>query len=236
MDNLIIYPDIFNSNVRAFFTGKFPGADAVKISGLLKINKIYFPDQQHTEKVIIVGRETKQETGDALITNSHSILLGIKTADCVPILIQDTEKNVVAAVHAGWRGTASGILKNTLRIMYDSFLCSPEDIVIATGPSIRWCCYRVGYDVVERVSKVSPTPGRHADVFIRKNPEGSFFLDLAAANKLQAMAEGVREKDIWMSEECTCCHPERFYSYRYAKSSTGRQGGFIGIVSPSCCA
>ncbi|HXX57100.1 MAG TPA: polyphenol oxidase family protein, partial [Thermodesulfovibrionales bacterium] len=144
--------------------------------------------------------------------------------DCLPILVYDAGSHVVAAVHAGWRGTAAAILRKTMRTMRDRFASSPSEILIAIGPGIRACCYEVGYEVMDAVRRATGE-GK----YFEKRGE-KYFLDLPSANRYQALSDGVPGENIWTSDECTYCLPDRYYSYRFAKGPTGRQGGFIGIV------
>lgn len=222
----IVSPDIFNNSVKAFFTGKAYGADIEKLSGLTAIekHKIYIPLQRHTDKIVTLDFDLEPKIADAVITNRKDLLIGVQVADCVPILLHDPQKNVIGAVHAGWRGTAAGILKETLQEMIDRFYSNPSDIIVAIGPSIRWCCYEVGHEVIDAVTKATG----EGDYFKKKG--GKLCLDLQAANKVQALSIGVSDKNIWLSGECTFCLPDKYYSYRYSKGSTGRQGGFIGLL------
>ncbi|MEW6739198.1 MAG: peptidoglycan editing factor PgeF [Nitrospirota bacterium] len=276
----IITPHIFSGfPVKAFFTTKTLdslefGVESAelkgKVSKLLNISpkNIYLPIQKHTDKVLIVDYDVEPKIADAVITNREDILIGVQVADCVPILLYDMQKNVVGAVHAGWRGTAEEILKKTIKAMMDRFCSIPSDIVIAIGPGIRWCCYGVGYEVIEAVEKVTSygdcprftdadrrpltchcegrsseaissvrgrlrigtVPAPKSKNYIIKKGE-KYCLDLPTANKYQALSLGVPLENIWMSDECTFCLPEKYYSYRYAKGTTGRQCGFIGIVT-----
>jgi YfiH family protein len=216
----LIFPDIFKSNVRGLFTGKEPGAGTKRISGILSIDekRIYMPVQRHTGDAVRLKSLMEPVVADAAITDIKGLALGIRVADCVPILIYDRAKESIAAVHAGWRGTAKGIIKKTLELINPS---SGKDILIAIGPAIRWCCYGVGADVLKAVADET---GK-GDYHMKK--DGKNCLDLPSANKFQAMSTGVPEENIWMSEECTYCRPDRFFSYRYSKEKTGRQGGFI---------
>ncbi|MEK6581528.1 MAG: peptidoglycan editing factor PgeF [Nitrospirota bacterium] len=222
----LIYPDIFGSHTTAFFTGKSPGADLDRISNIASVSKekIYLPIQKHTDKVLLLDSDFSPRIADAVITKGRGILIGVQVADCVPVLLSDTKKSVLGVVHAGWRGTAAEILKKTINSMCDKFSSVPEDIMIALGPSIRLCCYHVGYDVLESVIKATGSGDYH------NQKTDAYCLDLATANKYQTISSGIPEKNIWMSQECTYCKPDRFYSYRYAKGSTGRQCGFIGIL------
>ncbi|MBZ2177937.1 MAG: peptidoglycan editing factor PgeF [Acidobacteria bacterium] len=144
--------------------------------------------------------------GDALITDEPGLLLAIRTADCVPILLADPVRRVVAAVHAGWRGTVAGVLTQTLSQMRQNYETKPADLVAAIGPAIGPCCFAVGSEV--------PLPvvdGR---------------ADLWAANRRQLENEGVTR--IWSAEQCTMCKPETFFSFRRDRE-TGRMISAIGI-------
>ncbi len=159
-----------------------------------------------------------------MITDRKGVVIGVQGADCVPILLYDKRTHATGAVHAGWRGTAAAILKKTVRAMGERFSSSPSDIVIALGPAIRWCCYGVGYEVVEAVEKATGT----GDYFTMKGEK--YCLDLPSANRYQAFSAGVLPENIWMSDDCTSCQNEKYYSHRVAKGAPGRQGGFIGVV------
>ena len=222
----MIIPGIFGARVTAFFTGKDPGADLRGVARLLKIEaaSVYLPIQKHTDKVLYFDGTTEPRVADAVVTDRRDVLIGVQVADCVPVLLFDSARRVIAAVHAGWRGTAAGILKKTILFMSDRFACRPEDIAAAIGPGIGKCCYAVDHDVKEAVAKATG-PG---DYHLSKGEK--FFLDLPSANRHQALSSGIRLAHIWVSDECTCCNPDRFFSYRYAKGSTGRQAGFIGML------
>ena len=225
--NRLIFPENLKSHVTAFFTGKSPGADTRDMAEILKIGAgdFYLPMQRHTDKVLVLESSREPGIGDAVITREAGVLIGVQVADCVPLLLYDPKKDVVGAVHAGWRGTAAGILKNSLRVMEERFRCDPGDILVAVGPSIKACCYEAGYDVVQAVERATG----EGDYLVRRGEK--YYLDLPKANRHQAIAMGVPEAGIWISEECTFCNPDRFFSYRYARGSTGRQGGFIGKIT-----
>ncbi len=224
--NRLIIPDIFEGHVTAFFTSKDPGADLNAVSRILKIKQenIYMPIQRHTDKVIVVESSLEPRIADAVLTKSKGIIIGIQVADCVPVLVYAKRKDVIGAVHAGWRGSAEGILKKTIRTIMARFYVDGRDIMIAIGPGIRWCCYEVGPDVMDSVRNATG----EGEYYKKKG--GKYCLDLPAANRFQALSVGVPESNIWMSDDCTFCHPDRYYSYRYSKGPTGRQAGFIGII------
>lgn len=222
--SLVIHPEIFekarvNGELIAFFTGKNPGSD---VSGVTDMT-VHFPIQEHTARVSAVTDNASREVADAVVTGEKGILLGLKVADCVPILLFDRKRKVVGAVHAGWRGTAAGILKNTVAMMVRNFGSDPQDIVVAIGPAIRWCCYEVGQEVLDAVVQTTGEGEYHME------KEGKLCLDLPSANKHQALSVKIQDENIEVIEECTYCYPNRYFSFRYAKGPTGRQGGFIGI-------
>jgi YfiH family protein len=221
----LIFPRIFGSRTKAFFTGKTPGVDLRRISEIAGIDthKTYMPIQKHTDKVLSLD-SLEPKIGDAVITDRRDVLIGVQGADCVPILLYDRRNHATGAVHAGWRGTAAELLKKTIRAMGERFSSSPSDIVIAIGPGIRWCCYGVGHEVLDAVKKATG----EGDYFMIKGEKSC--LDLPVANRCQAVALGVLPENIWMSDDCTFCAPDKYYSYRFAKGPTGRQAGFIGIA------
>src|SRR5579863_3622997 len=151
---------------------------------------------------------------DALISDQAGVLVGIKTADCVPILIVDPSTQVVAAIHAGWRGSAENIAAAAVRRMAAQWNARPENLRAAIGPAIGVCCYEVGPEVASQFERWFTTRAdRH--------------LDLPAINEAQLRAEGVT--DIWKSGQCTFCMPNRFFSFRRERAHAGRMVSFIGL-------
>lgn len=222
----IIFPEIFGGGVKAFFTGKTPGVDLDRICRVASVEKgsIHLPIQRHTDKVHILDSDLEPKIADAVITREEGMLIGVQTADCVPVLLYDKVARVVGAVHAGWRGTAEEILRKTIRMMQDRLFSSPSNVAVAIGPSIRPCCYNVGPEVVDSVRRATGEGD-----YVRMSGD-RHFIDLQRANRLQALSLGVPKDNIWISEDCTYCLPERYFSYRFAKGPTGRQAGFIGLV------
>ncbi len=221
----MIFPEIFqNLDVNAFFTDKTTGIDKENISLITgkEASKVYLPIQKHTDKVIILSDDLTPRAGDAVITKRNDVLIGVQTADCVPVLLYDKRRDIFSAVHAGWRGTAKGILKTVITIFLEDFSSAPGDMLMAIGPSIRSCCYSVGYEVVKEMKKVA----MESDHYIYR--QDHWFIDLPMVNRTQALSLGINEKNIWMSYECTSCLSQRFYSYRHEKVRE-RQGGFIGM-------
>jgi YfiH family protein len=159
-----------------------------------------------------VDATTEASEGDALISDRAGVLVGVRTADCVPILLVDPSIPVVAVIHAGWRGSAENIAAAAVRKLSARWRTRPGDLRAAIGPSISVCCYEVGPEVVRRF-------GIQA--------EGSVHLDLPAINEAQLRAAGVA--DIWKSGECTFCSPGRFFSFRREREQAGRMVSFVGL-------
>ncbi len=219
MEN-IIYPENLNSSdIISFFTDK-----TFDIKKFLEKYEVYMPIQKHTDKVLLLWEDKNPKIADAVITSKKGIFIGVKVADCLPILLYDSTKKVIAAVHAGWRSTAKGILKNTLAKMYEIFNCQSKDIFIAMGPSIRGCCYEVGQEVIDALK--AQTSSDEYILFLN----GKKHIDLAIANKIQALSMGINIKNIWISKDCTYCNHERYSSYRFHGKGTGRQYGIIGML------
>lgn len=216
-------PNLDSSGIDAFFTTRyFPGLEHGSAETFLagKPDSIYLPVQKHTGTVHVLDSDLGPVVADAVVTSRKNVLIGIRVADCVPVLMYDREKQIIGAVHAGWKGTAQRIIANTVKTMREEFGCSAGDISAAIGPSIRQCSYEVGEEVMGRVMEATG----EGDYYSKNG--GKCSLDLSRANRIQALSAGVREGNIWQSGECTFCSHERFYSYRHSKD-TGRQGGFI---------
>ena len=222
--NRLIFPDIFKGRVTAFFTGKDPGDDLAEISKSFstKQEDIDLPIQKHTDKIVLLESSREPVIADAVITKEEGVLIGVRVADCVPILLYEKEKRVMGAVHAGWRGTAAGIVKKTIKKVMERFGGRGEDFLVAIGPSIKGSCYAVDHAVADAV-RMATGEGEYCIIKGEK-----YYLDLPSANKQQVLSLGVPEQNIWVSSECTFCNPEKFFSYRFSKGSAGRQAGFIG--------
>ena len=229
MGPLIEPANLASSHVKAFFTTRMLVKDNDHINEALSKeldipkDRIYLLIQKHTNIIHILHADHKPVVADAVITNKKHILIGVLVADCVPILLHDNIGEIIGAVHAGWRGTAKQIIKETIRTMKARFGSVPEDIQVAIGPSIRQCSYEVDEDVGKAVQEATG----EGDYYRRQG--NKYFIDLSSANRIQALHMGVLSRNIWQSDECTFCKPEKYYSYRYSKGLSGRQGGFIGL-------
>jgi len=162
--------------------------------------------------------------GDALITAEPGLLLSVFSADCVPLLMWDSKKRVVAAVHGGWRGTLSAIGVKTLDKMRTHFQSDIEDIYAYIGPAIGPCCYETGREVYAAYKKKFSF---YKEVAAIRN--GACFLDLKETHRRSLMEMGIEENRIGISEECTFCGSRELPSYRKSGASAGRFSAFIFI-------
>ncbi len=187
---------------------------------------------------------------DALATRTEGLLLGVQTADCVPILLADTRNRVVAAIHQGWRGTLARVAVKTLGRMQMEFGTRARDVVAALGPSIGRCCYEVGSDVARSFAAQFPNAPEWFDgpfdqlaygedplwlPWLTMMPPGHVpppprvQLDLRACNRWQLIDAGVQEKQIDVSDLCTACRTDFLFSYRREGAKTGRMMAVIGV-------
>jgi YfiH family protein len=191
--------------------------------------KIVTMKQVHGDQIVEVKDKALKETGEAdgMVTAGTGIHLGVLTADCVPILIVAPKHKIVAAVHAGWRGTLMGIAGKMVRQFNDSFGVRADEVEAALGPSIGACCYEVKDDVTRPLREKW---GRTADANIQTR-DGKSFLDLRSLNRAILESAGVPSKQIFQIGPCTSCASDEFFSYRRERKETGRQISFVGWVS-----
>ena len=164
---------------------------------------------------------------DALTTRTPQILLGVKTADCVPVLLGDSRNRACAAIHAGWRGTLASIVTRTLERMSAKYGTRAEDVRAAIGPAARACCYEVGSEVIEAFHQKFP---ESADSLFKQTREGHALVDLHRANREQLNAAGVPLERIHIAPLCTMCRTDLFFSYRREKKAHGRVGRLMSVI------
>lgn len=191
--------------------------------------KTVFTRQTHSDLVRLVD-ESCAGTGllypvepecDALITATPGLTLCAFTADCVPILLWDRATGAVAAIHAGWRGTVAGIAEKAVRAMTDAFGSKPEDLVAAIGPSIGPCCFETDADVPDALRQCL---GSGAEAFIRPKGE-KYMVDLKGANWAILTRAGLHQGSI--SQDCTHCLPQRYWSHRRVGQQRGSMAALI---------
>ena len=159
---------------------------------------------------------------DAAITNLKGVMLGVQTADCVPILVSEVNGKAIAAIHAGWRGTAARIAETTILRLREKFSIDPKDLMASIGPHIGVCCYEVGDDVVQTMANPA--------VFEYRPEWAKPHLNLAAANRQQLISAGLAEERIEISSLCTRCRADLFHSYRRDGKNMGHMLSVIGIA------
>jgi len=206
--------------------------------------------QIHSDLIHCVSElPEKPLVGDGLISRMPGILLGIQTADCLPVILVDTKQRAVGVFHAGWRGTVKRIVEKGVGEMRRYFGTLPRNIKAAIGPGIHACCYDVGPEVREqfesqfayaedlfRETKESdPVREKYPLLFLTARAPGhselptKIFLDLFEANRRQLMDAGVSPRNISASTLCTACRSDFLFSYRAEKGVTGRMMGVAGV-------
>ena len=166
---------------------------------------------------------------DVIVTNAKGVLAGVKTADCVPILLGDPVTGAFAAVHAGWRGTLATAVLAAVERLAKEYDARPDNLRVAIGASAGPCCYEVGADVIEAFTNrfaygeklFTPTRPGHAKV------------DLLQANRAQLESAGVPAERIHIAPICTMCRTDLFFSYRKEKSRHGKVGRLMAVVGRS---
>jgi YfiH family protein len=198
-----------------------------RICGALDLQRrdLTSPKQQHTANVRRVGAAERGQVlsgCDALTTDETRLPLLLRYADCVPVLIYDPAHRALALVHSGWRGTVLGAPRAAVESLVSEFGSRPADLVAAIGPSIGPCCYEVGNEVVQAVRESCPDSA----ALLSSRAGGRRHLDLWAANRRWLSGCGV--KRIEVSEICTACHTEDFYSHR---AENGKTGHFAALMT-----
>lgn len=170
--------------------------------------------------------ENSEERFDSLISRLPHVLLGVKTADCVPILIGDVGNKAFAAVHAGWRGTASSIVSRAIERMMAEFASEPKDLIAAIGPAAGRKNYEIGREVIESFAKAI----EGSEKYFRHTSEDHAYVDLQLANKDQLLASGVPLDKIFTAPFCTMERIDLFFSYRVEKKLYGKTGRLLSVI------
>ena len=160
---------------------------------------------------------------DGIVTAERGLPIFCMTADCVPVLLCDETAGVIGAIHCGWRSSVADILKNALEKM-EELGAKPENISAAIGPAIDKCCFETDDDVPQAIEKY--LSGDTEGLFTRR-ADGKTMVDLKTANARRLTQLGVRRENIDISDECTMCSHEKYWSHRYTKGKRGSQASFI---------
>lgn len=196
------------------------------------VERVVMANQVHGAEVrVVTEADVKPDLlaptpfeADALVTDLPGVTLVIFSADCVPILLFDPVTKAVGACHAGWRGTAAAIAAVTVRTMTERYGSRPEDIRAAIGPAIGSCCF-VTHDDVPQV--MEERLGSLAAPFIQETEPGRYRVGLKEMNRAILVRAGLREELIDVSQDCTCCLHERYWSHRYTQGMRGSQAAVI---------
>lgn len=207
-------------------------ADALEVDA----KKIISVPQVHSNEIRLVSLD---DTGagvfcdapfsvDGYVATENDLPIGVKTADCVPILLEARDENddviAVSAVHAGWRGTALRIVENSINNLC-SLGAKKENIYVAIGPAIDVCCYEVGNDFANEINE--KLGQSYENKFVKAKSNGSLHADIKGMN-LEILREcGIPKANIDVSEYCTCCTPDLFYSHRGQK---GIRGSMMSVI------
>ena len=211
----------------------FSAADLPGVRSVVRVRQV------HGSGVVQIDHRILSEMpeGDALMTDRYDILVTVETADCTPILLFDSSRPAVAAIHAGWRGTVANIAASTVAAMAAAYGSNPATIHAGIGPTIGSCCYEVGREVWERVAAKYPDDPA---VILHPDPETESLtvanerarLDLVRLNRNQLVRAGLPPAQIVASDLCTSCHPDHFYSYRRDGVRVGRHISGILLKQP----
>lgn len=195
----------------------------------IDFNHLIFPRQTHSDHILVIDKKflkltAKKQTAllegvDALITAQKSICIGINTADCVPVLLFDPERNVIAVAHAGWRGTVARIAAKTAQQMIQDFQCRAENLLVAIGPSISAANYEVDNDVLAEFVKADFPTGK---CFTKAPNSDKLQLDLWAANRWQLEELGILPEHIEVAGICTFAQADTYFSARKLGIHSGR--------------
>lgn len=203
----------------------------------VKPDNIVYSHQTHTTNVLRVNLEhagmglTKERSFhdvDGFVTDVPGLMLVTAYADCVPLYFADCSQHVIGLSHSGWRGTVNNMVQATIDKMRIEFGSRPEDIVAFIGPSICAACYEVGEDVAQ---KFADTYKEDADKVLKLKKETAmekkYYLNLHAANRINMLHAGIPQKNVHVTDICTCCNPELLFSHRASK---GKRGGLCGYM------
>lgn len=186
--------------------------------------------QVHGDDIKLVADQADVETSDqkfdALISDLEGVLVGVKTADCVPVLVGDPKTGAFAAIHAGWRGTAQSIVSKAIDRMKAAFGTDAADLVCAIGPAACGRNYEIGQDVIDAFKENFPS----SEKYFAATRDGHALVDLHMANKDQLLEKGVPESSIFVSTLCTMERTDLFFSYRVEKKKYGKTGRLLSVI------
>lgn len=200
-------------------------------------NSIYKAKQKHTENILILDNNNKQkfkfenlssEEYDGYITKEKNIATLVTTADCNPIIIYDTKKNIVANVHSGWAGTVKKISLKAIKLLQEKFNSNLEDLIVCIGPSIRSCCFSSEDEDFKK--KFTDIWNFEKEYIYYEEDKKRFHIDLVYVIKKDLLDIGVKEENISDANICTMCNSEDFFSYRVATKNKFSDYGVMATI------
>lgn len=185
-------------------------------------------DHGDTIKMIetIPDIDNSEDRADALMSGLEGVLAGVKTADCVPVLIGYPKTGAYAAVHAGWRGTVQSIVKKAVSKLKETYNSDPKDLIAAIGPAATGKSYEVGSEVIAAFADKFTA----SEKYFSSTREGHALVDLHAANRDQLIAAGLSPGNIFTAPFCTMERADLFFSYRLEKQKYGRTGRLLSVI------
>ena len=163
---------------------------------------------------------------DALVSDAEGVLLGVKTADCVPVLVGDLKTKAFAAIHAGWRGTVQSIVVKAIEKMRENYGTNPNDLIAAIGPAATCQNYEIGQDVIDQFGENFPNSAH----LFTPTKENHALINLHTANKEQLVHVGVLPENIFTAPLCTMERTDLFFSYRIEKKLYGKTGRLMSVI------
>lgn len=203
-----------------------------KIMDTFKIQNLVLLNQIHSDKIIKINIDNLPNypniinvgEGDALVTNQRGIAIMTVHADCIPIYFLDVQNKAIAVVHSGWKGTYKNIASKTFYKMHDLYKSDINDIKVAIGPGIGYCCFETGQDVYDTFKRQYD----YIDDYTKVINNHKFLIDLKQLIKKQLEEIGL--KDIILSKDCTKCKKDLFFSHRRDKGVTGRMAAMMQLL------
>jgi YfiH family protein len=208
----------------------------------LPFDTFTYAEQVHSDEIAIItkadmgkgriSREDALQARDGFVTNEKGIVLCALFADCVPLYFYDPVREVIGLAHAGWKGTVLNIAAKTIQAMTKEFGSKPEDIRAAIGPSIGGCCYEVDEKVAIPVNRVLIDIQAETGItqkVIDLKADGKYMLNLQELNRNFIEKAGILSSHIEITELCTSCSTDVFFSHRQENGSTGRMAAWIGM-------
>lgn len=190
-----------------------------------QFKKIISSRQTHTNNVVVINEDNldyELQDVDGVITKLKGVALTIATADCQSIILYDKKNEVIGNIHSGWKGTLNKILNNGINLMIKEFSSNVEDIIVCIGPSIMGCCFEVDKDVVDMFTNNFDDIEEFIKLGEVRDGKQKYYIDTIGINKRELINLGILKENIYLSNVCTKCSSDTYYSYRVQGQDSGR--------------